>query len=44
MGRFWWDKGVRRKRIHWCCWYDLCIPKEFEGMGLGVLQILILRY
>ncbi|KAA3466735.1 reverse transcriptase [Gossypium australe] len=30
--KFWWQKGQRKKGIHWCQWKYMCCPKE-EGMG-----------
>ncbi|KAA3466908.1 reverse transcriptase [Gossypium australe] len=31
--RFWWQKGVGKRGIHWCQWRLLCRPKEECGMG-----------
>ncbi|KAA3474547.1 reverse transcriptase [Gossypium australe] len=43
MGRFWWQKGVGKKGIHWCGWKNLCDLKEFGGMGFQSLATHVLK-
>ncbi|KAA3475598.1 reverse transcriptase [Gossypium australe] len=33
MAKFWWQKGIGRKGIHWCEWRKLCELKENGGLG-----------
>jgi len=30
--KFWWGSTDTRRRIHWRCWEDLCLPKALGGM------------
>lgn len=34
MARFWWEKKVGKKRLHWCSWDSLCASKLEGGIGL----------
>ncbi|KAA3455054.1 reverse transcriptase [Gossypium australe] len=33
MAKFWWQKGIGRKGIHWCEWRKLCELKENGSLG-----------
>lgn len=33
MSRFWWQKGVDCRGMHWCRWSDLSFSKDAGGMG-----------
>ncbi|MBA0605007.1 hypothetical protein Godav_017623 [Gossypium davidsonii] len=33
MARFWWQKKVGKKGLHWCSWKKLLVPKEEGGIG-----------
>lgn len=36
--KFWWQKNKKKKGIHWCAWKDICVPKEFGGLGFRSLD------
>jgi hypothetical protein len=30
---FWWGDTEIQKKMHWCAWWRMCIPKKEGGMG-----------
>lgn len=33
IAKFWWQKGLGKKGIHWCSWKQLSELKEIRGLG-----------
>ncbi|KAA3458792.1 reverse transcriptase [Gossypium australe] len=38
IAKFWWRNNKGKKGIHWCAWKDICVPKEFGGLGFRNLD------
>jgi hypothetical protein len=32
MAAFWWGDLEDQKKLHWCAWWRMCIPKKDGGM------------
>lgn len=30
---FWWDGDEGERKMHWCSWERLCVPKSEGGLG-----------
>lgn len=39
IANFWWQKGKRQRRIHWCEWDKLYDSKENSGLGFRNLSL-----
>jgi hypothetical protein len=35
---FWWGDKEDQRRMHWCAWWKMCIPKKEGGMGFRDLH------
>jgi hypothetical protein len=35
---FWWGDTNEEKRMHWCAWWRMCVPKNKGGMGFRDLH------
>jgi hypothetical protein len=38
MAAFWWGDTKTQKKMHWCAWWRMCIPKIDGGMGFRDLH------